>query len=246
MIAALGLLAALCCGPALAEDAEPDAPAIEPTTRRKVVDWATPAGPWELSVAYRGSGWTLLHPGLATRVELPFALRDMRVENARRKLGFRHRTRTFQAGLDLGADVHVNNNTFVALQGVVGTRVTRTRGFTTGWSLSTGVQRAVLNHPSWRIKDDGSVGRVWLRGQWSHVMSVGYELGWDSQRRRETRLRLGRTERPALPAPVQWFVRPTLTLISPWMDVPLTPAVHVDIGVRAGLPAWRQVTGGAR
>lgn len=232
MRGAATILLALISAPALAEDGGGE-------ERARTVDWGPAEGAWELSLAYRGSGWTLLHPGLAARLEKPLYRRDMRVENARRKLGFRHRTRTFWAGGDLGADVHVNNNTFVALQAAAGTRLTRTRGFTTGWTLSTGIQRAVLNHPSWRVKDDGSVGRVYLRGQWSHVASLGYEVGWDSQHRRETRLRRGRTTRPALEHPLQWFVRPTLTLITPWMDTPLTPVVHVDIGVRTGLPQWR-------
>ena len=204
----------------------------------RTVTWTGPHDVPELSVAYRGTGPLLVHPGLAGRLELRLGRRDVAIENARRRLGFRHRTRDFWGGVDLGGTMRVNNHTLVWLQAVGGTRVTRTRGFTAGPTLGLGLSRAVLNHPSWRVKDDGSVGRQWLQGQWSGAFTLGYELGWDSQRRRETRIRRERTLRKPLAHPLQWFVRPSLTVLTPWMDLTV-PVGTIDIGVRSGLPQWR-------
>jgi len=216
------------------------APVPSPTASsapERTVEWDTSDAPLHLSLAYRGSGWTLLHPGLAARLDKPVLRRDLRVEGARRKLGFRHRTRDVFVGVDLGGSMRVNNHTLVVLQGVAGTRVTHTRGFTAGPTVGLGLSRAVLNHPAWVVRDDGSVGRRYLQGQWSVATSIGYEIGWDSQRRRETRLRRGRTRRSPLASPVQWFVRPTLTVLTPWMDLTV-PVTTVDIGVRSGARSW--------
>lgn len=192
--------------------------------------------PVDVSLAWRSLNPLFLEPGLALRAERTLATRDLRVESARHPRGFRHRTRDLWVGGDLGADVKLYNNTLFRLQGMVGTRVVRTSGYTTGLTLGVGLTRSVLNHPSWVVRDDGSVRRTWLRGQWGTMASLSYELGWDSQRRRETRRRRGKTERPPLEHPHQWFVRPTVALQYPWIRYTV-PAVYVDLGVRFGLPA---------
>lgn len=209
--------------------AEEDGPATEPAPFgmkiRHVQTWLpTP----DLAFAYRGTGYTLVHPGLSARLTWNLRQRDVRVNRARP----RHRTRTWYAGGDLGASVRMYNNTLVALQATAGTRLVRTSGITTGWSVGVGPNRAFLNHPTWRRDDEGAVKRAWLRGQWSAATTLTWEIGWDLQRLRESR------RRPDAPAhPVQWFVRPSFTLLTPWLDIQ-APVLFVDIGVRAPVAAW--------
>jgi hypothetical protein len=192
----------------------------------EVTTWhATP----DLSVAYRGTGALLVHPGLAARLTWNLRQRDVIV--TRRKT--RHRTRTWFAGPELGASAHIFNNTLVTAQGVAGTRLTRSSGITTGWSVGLGPNRAFLNHPTWATDGPGEAHRVWFRGQWSAAATLSWELGYDLQRFRALRGR-----RPVPAQPVQWYLRPSLTVLTPWLDVQ-APVAYVDIGVRAPLSAWQ-------
>lgn len=208
----------------------------EGRTRTVEVEGFEPAP--ALSVAYRGAGAVWLQPGASARLEWTARRREIEVSGLRRKRGFRHRTREILYAADVGFSSQLYNNTLFQLRADVATRQTRTSGFTTAPALGLGVSRAVLNHPSWHINRNGVARRQYLQGEWSGLLSASYTVGFDLQRRRETRIRRGRSHRTPLSAPLELYVRPTAVFLMPWAGFAATHA-YMEFGVRRPLAAWR-------
>jgi hypothetical protein len=179
----------------------------------------------EMAIGYRGSGWTLHIPGLASRVEWDVIRRTRTISRPyRTRRAEIQKTREYFVGVDLGVSVHPYNDNLVVAQGVVGTRKTRHQGFTSGFFAGVGPSVAIANRGIWRV-DDGEIRRGGLPSRPSWTTSVGWEYGVDLARRNR--------------GPIAWYVRPTLSLWTPW-TTPVVPIVHVDIGVRAPLSALQR------
>jgi hypothetical protein len=219
----------LFAGLARASDSFAEDPDPAGERRKTVTVRVAPSAP-SLSLAYRGAGLTALQPGLAAAGTVDLRTRVVRVDNASVPRGFRHRTRTFHAGGELGFSARVFGDLLWLAQGQLGTRMTRTSGLLTGPSVALGFSRSILMHPSWRVTASGQARRGYLGGQSSIAGSVGYEFGWDLARRRETRIARGRPLSP-LEGPLVLFARPAFTLVRPW-NTGSGVFGAVDLGVR--------------
>jgi hypothetical protein len=240
---ALAAALSLCSPAARADEApspmpppHPDAEVEVETTDRRVrrIEARNVPGAVDLEVGWRGTGDAFLQPGLYGRLTLPLRQRDLWVDGGRTRRGFRHRTRTFELGAELGTSTRINAHTLVHLLGTAGTRVTRTSGYHTGPSVGLGVNRMILAHPSWAVNRNGVARRRYLQGPWSGVATLSYTVGFDLARRRETRIRKGKTARPPMPGPVILSLRPTWMILAPlgrtWADL-----LSLDLGVRVAL-----------
>jgi hypothetical protein len=164
-------------GHARARDSYAEAPDPDGERRKTVTVRVAPSVP-SLSLAYRGAGLTALQPGLAASGTVDLRTRVVRVDNASVPRGFRHRTRTFHAGGELGFSARVFGDLLWLAQGQVGTRMTRTSGLQTGPSVALGFSRSILMHPSWRVTASGQARRGYLGGQSSIAGTVGYGQSW--------------------------------------------------------------------
>lgn len=210
------LLLPLLATPALAKD--------------KRVEKGAEHEPVDLTLAYRGAGDTGLQPGAAVRVTADLHRRDVFVDDLPRGRGFRHRSRDWFLGGELGMTSRVFSDVLVTVHGVAGTRKTRTSGLVTSPTLSFGPSRSVLAHPSWKTTDDGGARRTYLAGQWGLSGTLAYTVGWDLERRRETRIRKGVVDKgPALP--LVFEVRTASTVVGPW-NGSLAWTATLDLGVR--------------
>lgn len=194
--------------------------------------------PVDVTFAYRGAGGTLLQPGGAVRLTADLHRRDVFVDGLERGRGFRHRSRDWFLGGELGATSRIFSDVLVTVQGVAGTRKTRTSGLVTSPTLSFGPSRTFLAHPSWKTNDDGEAKRTYLAGQWGLSGTVAYTVGWDLERRRETRIRKGAVDKgPA--KPLVFEVRPSYTLLGPW-NGSMAWTATVDLGVRLSGSRFRK------
>lgn len=181
----------------------------------------------DLSVAYRGAGWTLHIPGVAVRAEWDVVNRTRSLTRPWRARPARVRSRELLVGLDVGASVHGPNDTLLPLQLVVGTRYIHRSGFlqglTTGVFLHGGPALSVPNHPTYAIVD-GALDRGWRGTRLVAAPGIEWEVGVDL------------SELDGHDAQV--FARPTLSFLTPWSPGAV-PVIAWDLGVRARLGRTR-------
>ena len=242
----------LMLGLSLAAEPVPSEQATEPAAKRvdltgkerRAQDDKTLSKGWTgptVSAAYRSHGAVPIHPGVATRLTWTGWRKDRDRIAKKTKLPLKHRSRDLFLGAELYGETHLTSSTFVGVQGLAGTRVVRARGYMTGWTLGLGGQRSFLNHPSWWVDDEGTPRKAIGAGQFSGIISLSTEWGWDVQRRREWRERSGKNAHKALAHAFQWFIRPQIHGLLGWNNAPFpVPGYSIDFGVRAPLAALRR------
>ncbi len=198
--------------------------------------------PPDLALAYRSHVPAMHHPGVDGQLTWDLLRRDVTRAPRSVRPPLRHRTRDVYVGVDTAIESHLTNHTFWRVEGLVGTRVTWTRGMFGAVNLGLGGQRSFLNHSTWYVDDAGDAQKIVGAGQFSATATVSGELGFDLARRRAHRIRRGVTQRGARAADVQWFVRPHLTGLLGWSGASFpVPVAGVDVGIRVPLGS-----GGAR
>lgn len=170
---------------------------------------------WELSAAWRTSGFWLSHPGVAVRAE---SLGRERVRTVDREDPKRDRVTSRErfAYVEGGANWFPGNDLLVLATPGVGWRRVRARGLYGGGQLGWSVGRFQLATPTWQLNEAGEAKRSFLAGNWVTGAALGAHLGVDATRWRN-------------PRDLRLWVAPTLHLLFPY-NTGLAPTWQVDFG----------------
>ncbi len=178
---------------------------------------------WELSAAWRTSGFWLTHPGVAAQAESVLWRKARTVDRPDPRRDKRREFERFVYGA-VGANWFPGNDVLLLATPGLGWRRTRGRGWYGGGQIGWSFGRFQLAAPTQQLDEAGEVRWKPLSGDWVTGLALGATLGVDTSWWKK-------------PHQAKVWVAPTCHFLFPY-NTGLAPTWQVDIGVTLPLDRW--------